>query len=174
MKRITIPQIIRKMMKEFKGDIRDTDHALRVWTNANCVGELEGLDPETQFILEATAITHDIACPICREKYGDTEADHQEKEGEVEVRRFFADSGLTQKEIDRIAFIVRHHHSYEYIDGPDFQILVEADFIANAAEKRYSKERIREFLNNTMKTESGKQFLGAPNFLGAVAKLSVR
>ena len=26
-------------------------------------GELEGLDQETQYILEVAAITHDIACP---------------------------------------------------------------------------------------------------------------
>ena len=32
------------------------------------IGELEGLDADTQFILEVAAITHDIVCPLCRKK----------------------------------------------------------------------------------------------------------
>ena len=44
------------------------------------IGELEGIDKDTQFILEVAAIVHDIACPICREKYGNTNGKHQEKD----------------------------------------------------------------------------------------------
>ena len=54
--------------------------SIRVWTYAKTIGELEGIDKDTQFILEVAAITHDIACPICRDKYGNTNGKHQEKD----------------------------------------------------------------------------------------------
>ena len=33
-----------------------------MWSYAKMIGELEQIDPETQYILEVAAITHDIAC----------------------------------------------------------------------------------------------------------------
>ena len=99
---MTISQIMEKMIAFSKGNIQDVDHLIRVWTYAKTIGELEGLDKDTQFILEVAAITHDIACPLCREKYGDTNGKHQEAEGSLLVRDFLENTGLTQKQIDRI------------------------------------------------------------------------
>ena len=69
---MTIAQILNKMIAASNGNIHDIDHLLRVWAYARTIGELEGLDAETQYLLEVAAITHDIACPLCREKYGNT------------------------------------------------------------------------------------------------------
>ena len=69
---MTVSQIMEKMISFSKGNIHDIDHFLRVWSYAKTIGELEQLDSETQFILEIAAIKHDIACPLCREKYGNT------------------------------------------------------------------------------------------------------
>ena len=63
-----IAEILKKMITFSNGNIHDIDHLIKVWTYAKTIGELEGLDPETQFVLEVAAITHDIACPLCREK----------------------------------------------------------------------------------------------------------
>lgn len=38
----------------------------------------------------------------------------------------------------------------------DYQILIEADYIANASENGYGKESIVHFLDTIMKTASGK------------------
>ena len=62
-----IAEILKKMITFSNGNIHDIDHLIKVWTYAKTIGELEGLDPETQFVLEVAAITHDIACPLCRE-----------------------------------------------------------------------------------------------------------
>ncbi|ERJ00412.1 hypothetical protein HMPREF0262_00820 [Clostridium sp. ATCC 29733] len=35
---------------------------------AKTIGEREGLDGETQTALEAVAVLHNIACPLCRER----------------------------------------------------------------------------------------------------------
>ena len=116
------------------GNIRDINHLICVWSYAKTIGELEKLDLDTQFILEVTAITHDIACPLCRVKYGNTNGKLQEKEGGPLARRFLSDKGLTEVQIERVAFLVGHHHTLAGIDGLDWQILVEADYIVNAVE----------------------------------------
>ena len=66
---MTIAEIMKKMIVYSEGNFHDIDHLIRVWTYAKTIGELEGLDGETQYILEVAAITHDIACPLCREKF---------------------------------------------------------------------------------------------------------
>ena len=76
-----ISEIMEKMIAFSKGNIHDINHFMCVWTYAKTIGELENLDQETQYILEVAAITHDIACPFCREKYGNTNGKYQEKEG---------------------------------------------------------------------------------------------
>ena len=53
---MTISQIMHKMIVYSEGNIHDIDHLIRVWTYAKTIGELERVDKETQFILEAAAI----------------------------------------------------------------------------------------------------------------------
>ena len=73
---------ITKCMIAYPGSTRhDIAHLLKVWAYAKAIGELEGLDAQTQLILEIAALTHDIACPLCRQKYGSAAAPLQEKEG---------------------------------------------------------------------------------------------
>lgn len=150
-----ISQIIKKMIDFSNGNVHDIDHFMRVWAYAKTIGELENLDPDTQYILEVAAITHDIACPLCREKYGNTNGKHQESEGMTMVQSFLSDTDLTEKQINRIAFLVGHHHTYTEIDGADYQILLEADYIANASENNYSKQDIESFLKNIARTQNG-------------------
>ena len=57
--------------------------------------------------------------------------------------------------LDRVAYLVGHHHSPEQIDGIDYQILSEADDIVNASESEYSQQAIRSFMEHTMKTAAG-------------------
>ena len=156
---MNIPQITEKMIAFSNGNIHDIDHLIRVWTYAKTIGELEGLDQQTQYVLEIAAITHDIACPLCREKYGNTNGKHQETEGASMVRDFLAGKGIAEEQIDRVAFLVSHHHTFSDIDGIDYQILVEADYIANATENGYSKENVSNFMAKIMKTQSGKRLL---------------
>ena len=154
-----ISRVMEKMIAFSDGNIHDIDHLIRVWTYSKTIGELEGLDAQTQFVLEVAAITHDIACPLCREKYGNTNGKLQEQEGEVMVRDFLADSGMSEEQIKRVAFLVGHHHTFTDIDGIDYQILVEADYIANATENSYSRQNIENFIQKIMKTENGKRIL---------------
>lgn len=157
----TVEGIMERMIAFSEGNIHDIDHLIRVWTYARTIGEQEGLDHETQFILEVAAVTHDIACPLCREKYGNTNGKLQEEEGAPLVRTFLADTGLAEAQIERVAFLVGHHHTFAGIDGMDWQILVEADYIANATENGSSEQNVENFIAKIMRTESGKRLARA-------------
>ena len=61
--------------------------------------------------------------------------------------------------IDRAAYVVSHHHTYEGIDGPDYQILVEADFLVNLFEEDSPKKSVEAACRNIFKTETGKKLL---------------
>ena len=161
MKAMMISQIMEKMIAFSDGNIHDIDHFIRVWTYARTIGKLENLDKETQFTLEVAAITHDIACQLCREKYGNTNGKLQEIEGAPMVKKFLSGTGIEEEQIDRVAFLVGHHHTFSAIDGIDYQILIEADYIANATENGYGQENIDDFRQKNMKTESGKRILNA-------------
>lgn len=153
----TVSQIMESMIAFSDGNIRDINHFICVWSYAKTIGELEKLDRDTQFILEVAAITHDIACPLCRRKYDNAGGKLQEREGDPLVRSFLSDKRLTEAQIERVAFLVGHHHTLAGIEGLDWQILVEADYIVNAAENGYSPQNIEHFIESNMKTESGKR-----------------
>ena len=156
---MTVSQIMEKMIRSSYGNIHDIEHFVKVWAYAKTIGELENLDSETQFLLEAEAISHDIACPVCREKYGNASGKLQEEESPALISAFFADTDLSESQIERVSFVVGHHHTYEGVDGPDWQILLEADYIVNASENGYSKENVQNFLNTHTKTAAGKSLI---------------
>ena len=156
---MTVSQIMNKMIAFSKGNLHDIDHFIRVWAYAKTIAESERLDEETQFILEVAAITHDIACPLCREKYGNANGKLQEAEGGPMVEAFLGDAGMCAHRIERIKYLVGHHHTLSGIDGIDYQILIEADYIVNASENGYDRKAIENFLNQFVKTSTGKQLI---------------
>ena len=118
---------IQKMIAFYKGNHHDINHFLKVWSMAKTIGELERLDGHTQEVLELTAVVHDIACPLCREKYGDADGKHQELESPPLVEAFFAELPVARPDVERISWLAAHHHTYTEIGGIDHQILLEAD-----------------------------------------------
>ena len=88
---MTIAEITQKMIAHSNGNRHDINHFMKVYAFAKTIGEYEGLDRNTQTILEVAAIVHDIACPLCREKYGNTNGNYQELEGPALVQVFLAD-----------------------------------------------------------------------------------
>ena len=144
---MTIAEIMKKMVALSEGNVHDINHFIKVYTWAKTIGELEGLDAHTQYLLEATAIVHDIACPLCREKYGYASGKYQEQESEPLVRAFFDESNLANEDIERIVYLVTHHHTYKNVEGMDYQILLEADFLVNADEGEKSTEAIFNMRN---------------------------
>ena len=154
-----IAAAIEKMTDFYKGNIHDIYHFLKVWAFAKNIGEAEGLDPKTQETLEMAAVVHDIACPLCRVKYGNANGKHQEEESAALIEEFFADSDLPKEFVDRVSYIVSHHHTITGIDGIDYQIMIEADYLVNADESNFSGNNVRNMLEKVFKTETGKFLL---------------
>ena len=158
---MSVAEITKQMIDYSKGNRRDINHFLKVYAYAKTIGECEGLDPETQLTLEVAAIVHDIACPLCREKYGNTNGKYQEAEGMVLAAEFLKDAGLPQACLDRVVYLVGHHHTLTDVEGLDYQILLEADYLVNADEHGYSGENVENTLAEIFRTATGSALLRA-------------
>lgn len=145
------------MIEYYMGDPARIHHFLKVHSFAKLIGEEEGLDAETQEILEAAALVHDIGIRIAEEKYGSDAGPLQEKEGPAAARQILEESGFAGALIDRVCYLVGHHHTYTDIDGADYQILVEADFLVNLYEGKESREAIEHACDKIFRTEAGKR-----------------
>ncbi len=150
---------IGEMIEIFGNDKKRIDHAMKVYGYANAIAELEAVDPSTGEIIAVSAILHDIGIKECERKYNNSSWKCQEMEGPPVARNILEKLQINEDIIERVCFIIGHHHSFEYIDGMDFQVLVEADFIVNAPEKDMDKNTVIDFVNKHFKTESGKKII---------------
>ena len=152
-----ISSLIDEMIAYDKGDPRRIQHFIKVHNLARTIGQLEGLDEQTLYILESAAVVHDIGIHVCEEKYGSCEGKLQEKEGPTIARNLLERLGYDQEVIDRICYLVGHHHTYTNITGIDYQILVEADFLVNLYEDGVSPDAVCKAYEKIFRTESGKK-----------------
>lgn len=154
-----VSEITAKMIQYSQGNLSDINHFLKVYAYAKVIGECEQLDSETQAVLEVTAILHDIACPLCREKYGNTNGQYQEAEGAILAKEFLDGFGYSGEIVDRVVFLIGHHHTLKDITGMDYQILIEADYLVNADESNYSEANIRNMMEHIFRTNTGISLL---------------
>lgn len=152
-----ISSLIDEMIAYDKGDPRRIQHFMKVHNFARTIGQLEGLDDDTLYILESAAVVHDIGIHVCEEKYGSCEGKLQENEGPALAKEMLERLGYEQEVIDRVCYLVGHHHTYTNIDDMDYQILVEADFLVNLYEDKVSLDAVHKAYQNIFKTESGKK-----------------
>ena len=152
-----ISSLIDEMIAYDKGDPRRIQHFMKVHDFARTIGQLEGLDEQTLYILESAAVVHDIGIHVCEEKYGSCEGKLQEKEGPAIAKELLERLGYEQEVINRICYLVGHHHTYTNIDGVDYQILVEADFLVNMYEDGVSPDAVRKAYQNIFQTENGRK-----------------
>ena len=152
-------KIITAMIDYYKGDVKRINHFMKVYAFAKSIGEEEGLESKTQNILEIAAIVHDIGIKLSEEKYNSSAGKYQEMEGPAEAERLLIDLGVNSDVIRRVCYLVGHHHTYKNIEGMDYQILVEADFIVNIYEDNESKKAVRKIYDSIFKTVTGKKYI---------------
>lgn len=145
-----------KMIELYKGDPKRIQHFCKVHSYSKLIAESEGLDMDTLFILEAAALTHDIGIHYCEEQYGNCNGKLQEKEGPGIAKELLSRIGFSDSVSDRVQYLIAHHHTYDNIDGIDYQILVEADFLVNMYEDELDEAAILRAYENIFKTETGK------------------
>lgn len=152
-------KLIEKMMEYYAGDPKRVQHFLKVYEFAKLIGESESLDTEIMHILRTAAIVHDIGIKISEEKYGSSNGKYQEKEGPAVAEPMLLALGYDEAVIDRVLFLIAHHHTYNEIEGLDYQILVEADFLVNLFEDGSSREAAQKVQKNIFKTNTGMKYL---------------
>lgn len=152
-----IQDLMVAMMAYDQGDTKRIQHFVKVYEFARMIGIMENLDEKTQFILESAAIVHDIGIHISEQKYGSSSGKYQEIEGPAEAEKLLAELGYPTDVTERVCYLVGHHHTYHDIDGADYQILVEADFLVNLYEDEISEEGQKAAFKNIFRTESGKK-----------------
>ena len=153
----TIDQITQKMIEHDGGSPKRIQHFLKVHRFAQMIGRAEHLDEHTQFLLECAALVHDIGITPCKQKYGRCTGELQQIEGPAYARRLLSPFHLTPEDMERICYLVAHHHTYHQIVGMDYQILVEADFLVNLFEEQATPETIEQTLTRIFRTQKGKE-----------------
>ena len=154
-----IGDVAANMIAYNAGDARRVNHLLKVYAFAKTIGEREGLDADTQEILEIAALTHDIGIRTSERKFGNCSGAHQQEEGPPEARALLAELDAGERVIERVCWLIAHHHTYTDIQGMDYQILVEADFLVNAFEDEMDDDAIRTVRGKLFRTKTGLELL---------------
>ena len=154
-----ISDVMTKMIEYYQGDSKRVQHFMKVYAYAKAIGEQEELEPELQEILEIAAVTHDIGIKKSEEKYNSSSGKYQEIEGPDEARKLLGEFGLKNETMDRICYLIGHHHTYSRIDGIDYQILVEADFLVNLEEDKSGMKAAHNVNKKIFVTKTGIHYL---------------
>ena len=152
-------EMTSKMIEFYGGAVNDVTHFLKVHSYARTIAVLEKVDAKTLDIIELSAIVHDIACPLCRQKYGNAAGHLQELESPALLASFLGEFDLEKDVSDRIIWLVSHHHTTDKVDGIDHRILLEADFLVNAEKLSANRSSIEEFRRKVFRTENGCRLL---------------
>ncbi|OJF77756.1 MAG: phosphohydrolase [Treponema sp. CETP13] len=138
------------------GSAERIQHFTKVHSYGRLIGLGENLDHETLEILEATTYVHDIGIRIAEEKYGKSNGKLQEELGPSEAKKMLESVGYTDENfINKVCYLVGHHHTYSNINSIEYQILVEADFLVNLYERGSGKKEIDSVRNKIFKTKTG-------------------
>lgn len=150
-------RLLYAMMEYEKGCPKRVQHLLKVYEFARMIGKMEGLDTHTQFVLESAAVVHDIGSRPALEKYKSSAGSYQEVEGPPEAKKLLENLGWPEDVTERVCWLVGHHHTYTDIQGIDYQILVEADFLVNLYEEESAPSVQKNVYQKIFQTKSGKK-----------------
>jgi HD superfamily phosphodiesterase len=136
-------------------DVKRINHLLKVFSFAHHIGITEKCDVKTQEIIDISAILHDIGIHEAERKHNSNAGNWQEIEGPPVANEILKNFDLDDVIKDRILFLIGHHHQYNAIEGIDFQILVEADYLVNIFEDGMDEKSIKSIKEKIFKTKSG-------------------
>ena len=111
-----LDDLFMDMIAYYDGDPKRIQHFTKVHSYARLIGIGEELDDASLFILEAAAYTHDIGIRVAEEKYGRCDGKLQEQEGPIIAQKMLSQLGFENYIVERICFLIGHHHTYDNID----------------------------------------------------------
>ena len=152
-----INELVTAMITLYHDDPKRIHHFMKVYAFASAIAQSEQVNALLQTRIEAAALVHDIGIHAAERKYRSAAGAYQEKEGPPLARAMLMTIGFSDSLIDRVCFLVGHHHTYTEIDGIDFQILVEADFLVNLYEDDVNRHGIEQAYQQIFQTQTGKE-----------------
>ena len=152
-----INNLVLEMLNFNSGEPELIQHFIKVHEFAKLIGNMENIPSDNMEILEVATIVHDIGIKVCMKKYGKCNGKLQEQEGPICAEKLLNRLEFNKEVIERVGYLVAHHHTYSNINGIDYQILVEADFLVNLYENQSDKESIQNTYNKIFKTVSGRK-----------------
>lgn len=162
-----LSDVLRRMAAYNGTDTRRIGHALKVHGYAQMIG---GKLPDAQRrSLLTAAVLHDIGIHNAEQKHHSSAGTFQELEGPPVAREILTELDAPADLIERVCFLVGHHHSYADVDGADFQALIEADFLVNIEEDGLSQEAAAIIGRKYFRTKTGKRLLASLFGLSAEA-----
>ena len=149
-----IATAIEKMTDFYKGNIHDIYHFLKVWalqrTSARRKDWIQKHRKRWRWQLLSM-----ILPARCVGKNTEIPAESIRKRKVRRSLQNFQDVPAGELDVERITWLVTHHHTYTNVEGMDYQILLEADFLVNAGESEYSKQAIENFCRKVFRNGSG-------------------
>ena len=129
-----LAELMRAMVSYDHGDVPRIQHSVKVHDFA-------------------ATILHDIGIHPAEAKYGNSNGKAQEELGPGEARKVLQEvGGFTDAQIDRICWLIGHHHTYSNVTSADHRILLEADFLVNSFEDHLSLNGIKTFRDNVFRS----------------------
>ena len=110
-------------------------------------------------LLRLSERLHDIGIHEAERQHGSSAGPYQEQEGPAVARPLLSAADADESEIERICWLIAHHHSCQAGEDTDFRILLEADFLVNADEDSLPRESIASARERLFRTDSGKKLL---------------
>ena len=154
-----IQDVLKTMIEYYGNDILRINHALKVYGFACTICRTETTKAATIEIVEIAAVLHDIGIPESEKKYNSSAGKYQEIEGPPIAREMLEKLEVNPEIIERVCYLIGNHHSYSKIEGLDFQILVEADFLVNIFEDEMNKNMHTGIREKYFNTATGKVLL---------------
>ena len=132
-------------------------HTLKVFGYAQGIAAGEGVTGQEREIIEYAALFHDVGIPAGMAECGSGAGPIQERLGApiaMEMtRRYVSDPAI----IERVGYLVGHHHSFGIKGQRDLQILFEADWLVNLIEsaEKYDRKIVYE---KHFETATGREY----------------
>jgi hypothetical protein len=152
-------KVIQEMIRFFGKDTRRIAHALKVYAYAQAVTELENIDGKARDITLIAAILHDVGIKIAEDKYGSCTARQQEELGPDAAEAILTPLDFAAADLERVRFLIAHHHSPGAGEDMDFRILLEADFLVNFEEENLPRSSVEITAKTHFRTKTGLAFL---------------
>ena len=149
--------LLGEMIAHNAGDPKRIQHLVKVHAFARYIARKEGLAGEELETLEVAAYVHDIGIRLAEDRYGYSSGKLQEELGPAAAEALLARLGFSEDTVSRAAWLVGHHHTYNHIQGLDYRILVEADFLVNLLEDGTGRDGIQTAWEQIFRTRTGRE-----------------